>query len=242
MIKGRSAQVACLLRDVIVRGLALFFGVFSLVNSAGSLLRTNYDQDIWWIDLSFLPRWLAVVLSAAAAVVLIAWAVAPAARARRRAVTLLLSGTFAVFAAMNVVGFYRAWHAGSIVPQVVVPASVLWAAAFVWIARPALRTRAELDRRGALPFVVVAALVCALLFPLAQMAFFGTTDYRRPADVAVVLGAKVTADGSLSTALEDRVRTAVDLYKAGLVSRLIMSGGVGESGFDETIAMRNRAV
>jgi vancomycin permeability regulator SanA len=81
-----------------------------------------------------------------------------------------------------------------------------------------------------------------LVFPLAQMAFFGGTDYRRHADVAVVFGAKAMAGGVLSTSLEDRVRTGADLYRTGLVPRLIMSGGVDASAVDETIAMRDRAI
>ncbi len=54
---------------------------------------------------------------------------------------------------------------------------------------------------------------CVVLFPLAQVFFFGTTDYRRQADVAVVFGAQVHDDGSPSTALGDRVTTACDLYQ-----------------------------
>ncbi|MBI5232555.1 MAG: YdcF family protein [Coriobacteriales bacterium] len=87
---------------------------------------------------------------------------------------------------------------------------------------------------------MLLALVVA--FPVMQMLFFGTTDYRRPADAAVILGARVMANGALSTAAEDRVRTGVDLYDAGLVRYLVMSGGVGESGVDETVAMRRRAM
>jgi vancomycin permeability regulator SanA len=81
-----------------------------------------------------------------------------------------------------------------------------------------------------------------IAFPLLQIAFFGTTDYRRASDAAVVLGARVYDNGVLSTALEDRVRTGADLYKAGLVPRLVMSGGVGANGIDEAVAMKRRAV
>lgn len=80
------------------------------------------------------------------------------------------------------------------------------------------------------------------IFPLAQMLFFGATDYRRPADVAVVFGARTYHDGRLSDALADRVRTACDLYHAGLVSRLFMSGGPGDGPVHETEAMRDYAL
>ena len=53
------------------------------------------------------------------------------------------------------------------------------------------------------------------------------TDYRRPADVIVVFGAKAN-DGMPSDALADRVRTACELYRAGLAPQLFLSGGPGE--------------
>ena len=62
---------------------------------------------------------------------------------------------------------------------------------------------------------MAVAFACLAIFPLAQMFFFGKTDYRRPADAAVVLGARVYADGRLSDALADRVRTACQLYRDG---------------------------
>jgi SanA protein len=42
--------------------------------------------------------------------------------------------------------------------------------------------------------------------------------------VALVLGAMVGPDGRLSPILRNRVQTAVDLYKAGKVQKLLMSG------------------
>ena len=71
---------------------------------------------------------------------------------------------------------------------------------------------------------------------------FGKTDYRRQADAAVVLGARVYADGRPSDALADRVRTACELYHAGLVRKLVFSGGPGDGGVHETEAMRRMAV
>jgi uncharacterized SAM-binding protein YcdF (DUF218 family) len=54
---------------------------------------------------------------------------------------------------------------------------------------------------------------------------FGASDYARPADAAVVLGAKVHADGRPSGALLDRTRTACALYLEGKVRTLVLSGG-----------------
>ncbi len=89
------------------------------------------------------------------------------------------------------------------------------------------------------------ALVCAwacLLFPLSQMVFFGKTDYRRSADAAVVFGARVYANGQLSDALADRVRTACDLHRLGLVKALVFSGGPGEGVVHEVEAMKRFAI
>jgi vancomycin permeability regulator SanA len=85
-------------------------------------------------------------------------------------------------------------------------------------------------------------MALAVLFPLAQVTFFGLTDYRRPADAAVVLGAKVHDDGRLSSSLRDRVDTGIELYREGLVPTLVMSGGIGANGVDEAVAMRDYAV
>ncbi|MGZ0168216.1 MAG: YdcF family protein [Planctomycetales bacterium] len=81
-----------------------------------------------------------------------------------------------------------------------------------------------------------------LAFPLLQIHCFGWTDYRRPADAAVVFGCKVYPNGKLSTALADRVRSACDLYHEGLVRHLVVSGGPGQGDIHETDAMRNFAV
>ena len=88
---------------------------------------------------------------------------------------------------------------------------------------------------------MAVAFACLVCFSLAQMFFFGKTDYRRPADAAVVLGARVYADGRPSDALADRVRTACQLYREGLVRRLVFSGGLGDGAIHETEAMKRMA-
>jgi vancomycin permeability regulator SanA len=71
---------------------------------------------------------------------------------------------------------------------------------------------------------------------------FGLTDHRQPADVILVLGARVYADGSPSEALSDRVLTAVELHRQGLAPVLFMSGGVGADGQSEPLAMKHLAM
>ena len=53
-----------------------------------------------------------------------------------------------------------------------------------------------------------------------------TRGERQPADAAVVLGASLRADGTLTEILEERVQAGVALLQEGLACRLCMSGGV----------------
>lgn len=59
-----------------------------------------------------------------------------------------------------------------------------------------------------------------------------------PAPVAIVLGASVRPDGTPSDALADRLAQAVELYRAGKVQKLLLSGDHGREHYDETNAMR----
>jgi SanA protein len=60
--------------------------------------------------------------------------------------------------------------------------------------------------------------------------------------VALVLGARVYASGRLSGMLRDRVETAVALYKAGKVQKLLMSGDNSSLEYNEPDAMMAHAV
>ena len=56
---------------------------------------------------------------------------------------------------------------------------------------------------------------------------FGQVERARKSPVIVVLGARVSPDGTASAALRARVEKAVELYRQGLAPRLLFSGGVG---------------
>jgi len=225
----------------IARGTALFFGLFSLANAAVAL-RTGRTEDLWWVDLSTLPGWVTGLLWLTAAL-LVAYALRPCMRRWRRIATAAVAAMLAGMALANVSDFYSAWSAGTIAPATVVPFSAAVSVGFALVG-VAVWMQQGTSRPGRAEDVAVAftAAVLVFVFPLAQVYFFGTTDYRREADVAVVFGARVFASGQLTTSLEDRVRTAADLYADGLVDTLIMSGGVGESGHDEAEVMRDRAI
>ena len=64
----------------------------------------------------------------------------------------------------------------------------------------------------------------------------------QPPRVAIVFGAGVRSDGSPKDALYDRVVTAVELYRAGRVRKLLMSGDNPTHQYDEPTAMKQTAM
>ena len=66
----------------------------------------------------------------------------------------------------------------------------------------------------------------------------GLSDNGTNADVAVVLGNKVNADGTLSERLKQRLACSLELYKLGRVRKILVSGGLGSEGFYEGDKMR----
>ena len=63
-----------------------------------------------------------------------------------------------------------------------------------------------------------------------------------PPRVAIVFGARVWGDGEVSPVLYDRVLTAVELYRAGRVKKILMSGDNSTENYDEPTAMKKTAV
>ncbi|MDB6064987.1 MAG: hypothetical protein JWR26_1195 [Pedosphaera sp.] len=224
------------------RALAFFFGGFSLLNLIGNLVLTSFDTNLWWIDLRVLPQFPANLFLVAASLCLVGFAVRPPQRRWRRVLTAGMVSILAVVAFWNVVEFYYLFAQGRLRPWLPVPMSLFVLAALglilrvnSWAASPALPNRS--------PLVVVAAFaVCLIIFPVFQMICFGRTDYRRPADVAVVFGARAYADGRPSVTLADRVKTACQLYREGLTRKLIFSGGPGDGAIFETESMRRMAI
>jgi len=56
--------------------------------------------------------------------------------------------------------------------------------------------------------------------------------------VAIVLGAGVWRDGTPSSILRDRLDAGIELYRAGRVRKLLLSGDHGQKHYDEVNAMR----
>lgn len=227
----------------VARGLALLLGVFTLLNVVGEIRNPGFDANLWWIDVRFAnPTGRSLVL-AATAIGLISFGAYPRWAPCRGWLLSLLILLLMGAAAMNSWTFYRLVAAGGIRSRSPIPLSLavmallgllLWGVQF----RPRVKSTSAFD------YVVcaISMIIGAVSFPLAQMYCFGLTDYRRPADVIVVFGCRVTKSGVPSMALADRVKTGVELFLHGLGSRLVFSGGPGDGPVHETEAMRDLAI
>ena len=71
---------------------------------------------------------------------------------------------------------------------------------------------------------------------------FRAIDKVPPKKVAIVLGAKVYPSGALSSVLKGRVDAAIELYAAGKVKKLLMTGDNGTRRYDEVTAMKRYAL
>lgn len=215
------------------RGLALFLGVFTVLNVLGEGVSPGFDANEWWIDLRPLPPALSGMVLLAGGGLLCAWGGA----GRLRRPTRWAAGLLMAVALVNAARFWVLLARGAIASDMPVPLSLLIAAALGVVVVAAGRQPPA--GRPLLAALGIAATVgvCAVMFPVAQMFCFGLTDYRRPAEAIVVFGARAYADGRCSDALADRVREACGLYRAGLAPVVIMSGGPGDGAVHETEAM-----
>ena len=96
----------------------------------------------------------------------------------------------------------------------------------------------------------IVVLGAAVSFPFAWRAWVDASyapaiyvaENAPPSQVALVLGARVYPGGRLSTMLRDRVDTAVALYHAGKVEKILMSGDNSSADYDEPGAIMARAI
>lgn len=62
------------------------------------------------------------------------------------------------------------------------------------------------------------------------------------AETAIILGARVYPNGTLSPVLADRVTTGIELYRQGKVKKLLLTGDHGQTTYDEVNHMRQFAM
>jgi len=103
-------------------------------------------------------------------------------------------------------------------------------------------------RRGCLLFFIAA--VGAVAFPFAWRAWIDaryagriySVEQVAPQRVAIVYGAAVYGSGRLSPMLRDRMETAIQLYEAGKVQHLLLSGDNQTEEYNEPLRMMEYAI
>ena len=90
-------------------------------------------------------------------------------------------------------------------------------------------------------FIFSFGVAAFLLFSITAsfILYYGLSDNIQPSDVAIILGSKVNPDQTLSPRLVARLEKGRSLYQKGLFKYIIVSGGTGEEGIDEAVAMKN---
>jgi vancomycin permeability regulator SanA len=228
--------------DTVARGVSLFFGGFCLLNLAGELFHSGFDANLWWIDLHWSPQVLSKTLLVISGALLLAHGLRPCLSRWRRRATFGCAMVLTIGAIIDSLQFYALLLRDAISTNLPVPCSGFFALGLGLVAWTLRRNSHMFLPTLSIWRGCAVCLALCFVFPLMQMCLFGKTDYRRPADVAVVPGARAYADGRASDALADRVRTACELYRSGTVSKLIFSGGPGDGEIHETEAMRRLAV
>ena len=225
------------------RGFALLLGAFTLLNVLAELRNSGFDANLWWIDLRIVNRSVYRMGMVATATGLFSFAIQPNWAPFRGWLLQGLLGGLMIVSAWNCATFFRLVSSGVIQSRFPVPLSggVFLILGLILLS---VRFRKAISHAGRFDWAVstVAILIGFVLFPVAQMHCFGMTDYRRQADVIVVFGCRVRADGVASMALSDRVKTGVELYLHGYAPRLVFSGGPGDGEIHETEAMRKIAI
>lgn len=166
----------------------------------------------FWFGLGHQPAWMEAACELGLAAAL--WRRGPSAR--------WWVAAMAAGALGDAVGYYLRVADGRLGTSLPVPMSLLLGVGLAaWAARPPVPRRIWTEA----PAVALGLAAMPALWILA----FGLSDYRRPADAAVVLGARAHPDLTPSLALRDRTVTGLDLYRNGTVRTLVFSGGPGEA-------------
>ena len=93
-----------------------------------------------------------------------------------------------------------------------------------------------------LPLILVLTILPRLImFSLAGKNTYPAEDVP-PARAAIVFGAGLTASGAPTTVLKDRVTIAVQLYQAGKIEKILMSGDNRFLNYNEPGAMKSFAL
>jgi vancomycin permeability regulator SanA len=81
------------------------------------------------------------------------------------------------------------------------------------------------------------SLLIGYVSAMILIAIDGSIDRLAPADVGIVFGSKVEADGRPSQRLQARLDKAVELYQEGRIPNILVSGALEPNGFEESEVM-----
>src|SRR5215471_621214 len=110
------------------RGLALFLGVFSLLNLLTRLLSPRAEENLWWIDLRWLPPGAGNAIVLCSTVCLLAFAFHPARSVWRRSLTIACIALLMLACLVNGAQFYVLAARGRIGLGLPVPLSLFLSA------------------------------------------------------------------------------------------------------------------
>jgi SanA protein len=109
-----------------------------------------------------------------------------------------------------------------------------------WPPLPAISLTNALRALAAFVGAVVLAVVASNAYIVLSTRGEATSDISKlpHAQAAIVPGAQVRPDGTMSLMLADRVHRTVELWRAGKVDRILVSGDHGQWRYDEPDTMR----
>lgn len=86
---------------------------------------------------------------------------------------------------------------------------------------------------------MLLVIIFAYLIIVLSIIFSGLRDNLVKSDLIVVLGTKVSPEGIPSAGLAVRLNKAIEIYQQGYAPKILVSGGTGKEGYDESLAMAN---
>ena len=226
------------LHDLGIRTLA----AFALLGLALAAIDPALDANVLWIHGAPLPG-----LAVTCVVALFGVSTLLRRHASCAALSRLSGFALGLLCLVDAAAFVALVRTSAIHSPMLVSSSLVFGLALISWALLATRAPSASGRcpRPVLRLAGMATAVCVLAGAATWLHIrtLGETDYRRPADAAVVLGCAVRADGSPSPALRDRTRTACALFHEGLVETLVLSGGQGpDAPISEPACMREIAL
>lgn len=89
--------------------------------------------------------------------------------------------------------------------------------------------------------LLLLIILCAVIVfaTAAYIVVDGIKDNVQKCDVAIILGSKVNLNGTPSPRLAARLDKGIELYQQGYFHHVIVSGGAGKEGYDESAVMKN---